>query len=264
MNKNVKTILKAAIPLIIALLSIFVLSKPAASPEFHANTLASLDEKKETVMELTAASTIGSIAISSIPGDAATPIATEIADLSTYFLLILCAIYLEKYLVTITGYATFMILIPVACVLISANVFLKNKSCVFLAKKLITLGLAIFLAVPASVQISNIIDATYQTSVEQTIAAANEAAEAVEENEEEDASIIEGFISKVTDTVSDAAAEAENILNNFIESIAIMIITSCVIPILVLLFLVWVIKVTLGVDINLPKTLHKNKIPLEN
>lgn len=263
MNKNVKTILKAAIPIIIALLSIFVLSKPASSPEFHAKTLEALDEKKTTVMELTAASTVASIAISSIPGDAATPIATEIADLSTYFLLILCAIYLEKYLVTITGYATFMILIPAACVLISANVFLKNRSCVFLAKKLITLGLAIFLAVPASVQISNIIDATYESSVQQTIEAANEAADAAEESETESTGIIDGFISKVTDTVSDAAAEAKNVLNNFIESIAIMIITSCAIPILVLLFLVWVIKVTLGVDIQLPQNFRKPKSSIE-
>ena len=44
-------------------------------------------------------------------------------DLSGYFVVVLCAIFLEKYLVTITGFAAFKVLIPIACVLISANVF---------------------------------------------------------------------------------------------------------------------------------------------
>lgn len=126
--KNTTTkILKFVIPLLIACISIFVLAKYAASPELHANTIRSLDEKKTTVMELTAASTATSAAITLIPGDTATPIAEKLADLSGYFLIVLCAIYLEKYLVTITGYAAFVVLIPAACVLYSSSVFVKRK-----------------------------------------------------------------------------------------------------------------------------------------
>ena len=58
---------------------------------------------------------------------------------------------------------------------------------------------------------------------------------------------IEGGVSEVTDRF-------ESALNNFIEAIAVMIVTSCVIPIVVLLFFGWVIKLIFGVDIPLPKS----------
>ena len=40
--------------LLVAILSITVIGKYASSPENHQKTIASLDEKKQTVMELTA------------------------------------------------------------------------------------------------------------------------------------------------------------------------------------------------------------------
>ena len=41
--------------LLVAILSITVIGKYASAPENHQKTIASLDEKKQTVMELTAA-----------------------------------------------------------------------------------------------------------------------------------------------------------------------------------------------------------------
>lgn len=109
-EKNWKRAAWALIPLIVAAISFFVVAKYTSSTEFNARIIASLDEKKTTVMELTAASTAASAAITLIPGDVGTPIADKLADLSGYFLIVLCAIYLEKYLVTIMGYAAFKIL----------------------------------------------------------------------------------------------------------------------------------------------------------
>ena len=106
-NEKQKKILFALIPIVIALLSFFVIARFTSSTEFNAKTIQSLDDKKTTVMELTAASTAASAAITLIPGDVGTPIANKLADLSSYFLIVLSAIYLEKYLVTITGYAAF-------------------------------------------------------------------------------------------------------------------------------------------------------------
>ena len=51
----------------------------------------------------------------------------------------------------------------------------------------------------------------------------------------------------------------ENTLNRFIEAIAVMLVTSCVIPILVLLFFVWLVKLVLGVNITLPQIGKKKK-----
>lgn len=253
-KRDMKKIFKVAVPLVVAFISIFVLSKYATSTEFHAETIQALDEKKTTVMELTAASTAASAAITLIPGDTATPIANEIADLSSYFLVVICAIYLEKYLLTITGFGAFVILIPAACVLFAANVFLKKPAYQVLAKKLAIFGLAIVLVIPASVQVSNMIETTYQASIDETIETAKETTEAIEGNVNEgEESVWEGILSKVGNGVATVTKGVEKVLNNFIEALAVMIITSCVIPIVVLIFFVWLIKMLLGIEVNLPK-----------
>ena len=117
--KNIlkKKIPHIIIPILLALLSIFVLSKHASSVSFHQGSLKALQEKQTTVLELSAASASASAAITLIPGDTAEPIADKLADLSSHFLLVLSAIFLEKYLLTITGTVTFSILIPAACLL---------------------------------------------------------------------------------------------------------------------------------------------------
>ena len=68
-KRDMKKIFKVAVPLVVAFISIFVLSKYATSTEFHAETIQALDEKKTTVMELTAAST----AASPMPGSQGKP-----------------------------------------------------------------------------------------------------------------------------------------------------------------------------------------------
>ena len=257
--KNRKMLLQAALPLLAALISIFVLSKYAASPEFHQKTIQALDEKKTTVMELAAASTAASAAITLIPGDTATPIAEKLADFSTYFLVVICAIYLEKYLVTITGYAAFMILIPLACVLLAINAYWKSRTCVNVALKLILFGMAISLVIPASVKVSDMIETAYESSIEETIDSAKQAAGLIESNAEEQESetekkgFLDGIISGVQDSVANVAEKVESILNNFIEALAVMLVTSCVIPILVMVFFVWIIKMVLNVDVSWPR-----------
>lgn len=67
--------------------------------------------------------------ITLLPGDTATPIAEKMADVSGYLLVVLCAIYLEKYLVTITGYVAFTYLIPIACGLWIFNLILQMLPC---------------------------------------------------------------------------------------------------------------------------------------
>lgn len=117
----------AALLVLAALLSIFAVGKRASDPAYHQASIDALAEKQETVLELTAASTAASAAITLLPGDTATPIAEKLADLSGYFLIVLCAIFLEKYLLTITSYVSFTILIPAACALGIAAIF--SESC---------------------------------------------------------------------------------------------------------------------------------------
>ena len=147
MSKTVKTTVKVIIPLLLAAVSVFVITGHAVNPKLYDHTLASIVDKKTTVMELTAASTAAAAVISALPDDTGTPIAEQLADLSGYFLIVLSALYLEKYLTTITGYAAFTVLIPLACLLYSANVFYKEKDLRNAARKIIILGVAIILVI---------------------------------------------------------------------------------------------------------------------
>ena len=87
-RERIRWIVSILIPLLCALLSFCVIAKYTASPtmKINAHAIQSLDDKKTTALELTAAATAASAAITLIPGDAGTPIADKLADLSSYFL----------------------------------------------------------------------------------------------------------------------------------------------------------------------------------
>ena len=294
MNFIKQKCITAAVLLLVAILSITVVGKYVSAPENHQKTIASLDEKKQTVMELTAASTVTSALITLLPGDTATPIAEKMADVSGYLLVVLCAIYLEKYLVTITGYVAFTYLIPIACGLWIFNLIFANATVQKLAAKLAVFGLAISLVVPASVKISDLIGDTYQAQIEATIEDAKNTqnilensdpgndtgeaeigtgtTEAATANTQEKTNSESGSVSNIFDWAKDAFSSAkdsvanvvenvtisteelvqkvENSLNHFIEAVAVMIITSCVIPMLVLLLFFWMVKIVLDVDLS--------------
>ena len=74
----------------------------------------------------------------------------------------------------------------------------------------------------------------------------------MEESAEEEESST-GIFSKIKDGVSGITEQAEQMLNQFLESLAIMLVTSCIIPILVILFFVWIIKMLFGANLNLTK-----------
>ena len=127
MEHTMKKLLIAALLILLAVVSCLFLADKAMAPATHNKTIASIDDKTVTVLKLTATSTVASAAISAIPGDTATPIAEKLADFTEYFLLILCVLYSEKYLLTIMGAGTFRILIPLACALCLAGLFWNPK-----------------------------------------------------------------------------------------------------------------------------------------
>ena len=280
-NEKQKKILFALIPIVIALLSFFVIARFTSSTEFNAKTIQSLDDKKTTVMELAAASTAASAAITLIPGDVGTPVANKLADLSSYFLIVLCAIYLEKYLVTLTGYAAFKILVPIACVFFSGYLLWRKEILRVVAQKFLLFGLAVYLVIPASVKVADMIETTYASSIESTIETAKQTTDEIEsetgesgqvddkssneksqsdsdsDSKENAGGFFSGLFNKVQEGVSTATANVENVLNNFIEALAILLVTSCLIPILVLIFFVWLVKMLLGLNIDIPTSVRK-------
>lgn len=254
METNKKKIIIAVALILIAVISMTFIKNTVTSADFHTNTIESLDEKKSTVMKLTGATVAVSTAITLIPGDTATPIANKISDLSGYLLIVLCALYLEKYLLTITGLLTFLVLIPSACVLGVMYLFTERQEFKALAKKLTAFGLVIFLMVPASVGISNLIENTYDTSVQNTI----ESAEQITGQVDSSAEI--SIKDKLTDGPSlfkGIKEKAETWFSNMVEAIAVMIVTSCLIPIFVLMCFIWLMKSVFNLELK--PTLSKLK-----
>ena len=130
-----------------------------------------------------------------------------------------------------------------------------------IAAKLAVFGCAIVLVIPASVGVSNLIEKTYHSSIQSTIDLALETTEEIEEDaelsaakeEEKKGNLFSELLSKVSDTVTVATDKIENVLNHYLEALAVLLVTSCVIPVLVLVFFVWLVKIILGVSIPMPR-----------
>ena len=231
---------------LIAALSFSVVTKITTSPEIHRESMQALDDKKMTVMELTAATAATSVAISAIPGDAATPIANQISELTSYLMLITCAIYLEKFLLTTTGYLAFRFLIPIACLLFAVYLFCEKDALRVLSMKLAIFGIVIYLIVPVSVQVTQLIETTFAESIAQPFTVIEE----INETSQTDSNFLTKIFEKVKDGVTDLKATAERVFSTFVDAIAVLIITSCMIPIFVLLFFVWVTKQIFDIDFS--------------
>ena len=252
MHQPLTKTLVALVLVFIMVFSFFVLGKTLSSPSAMAKTVRSIDEKTETVLKLTATATVASAAVSAIPQDTATPIAEKLADFTEYFLLILCVLYTEKYLITILGAAVFRILIPVACLALLAGLFLKNGKVTKLAVKLGIVGLALYFLIPCSILVSDLIYDTYKTSIDTAIASAEALTDetgALENQEGENTST--GFFSSLAGAVDQLRVKAANILRQFVETLAILIVTSCLIPLLSLVFFLWLIRQLTGLDFHI-------------
>ncbi len=267
MNTKYKNLILAALFILIGVLSLTVVAGWTSSVANHTRSISSLDEKKDNVLKLTAGATASSAGITLIPGDAGTPIADKLADLSKYFLLILCAIYLEKYLLTLTGLLAFRVLIPVACLVLAVTYVLKREDYFLISReklrrfagKLVAFSLIIYLLVPLSTALSGTIERTYQDSINETLRVARENTEAIEKSasEKEDQSAWDKLISKFENGVSGLVDQFEGTLSSMIEAIAVLIVTSCLIPVLVLVLLVWITKMLFAPDWNLRQMMKK-------
>ena len=253
-----------ALLVIVGIVSAWPLREVFSSPDTYAATIATLDEKKNNVLGMVAASTTASVAITAVPDDVGTPIAEKLMDLSSNLMLIMAVIYLEKYLLTIFGFATFGILVPVAMLCFIMSILLYYRSAVSgsfarLARKLIVLGAVLVATVPAGVFVTDMIDRTYEVSYS-TEVAQEETAEA---DGEASADNPLDFILSIPETIVDAASDISDELlgqvNRLIESVAVMLVTSCVIPVLVLLFFLWMANLLLGINIDTPKRMLSDR-----
>lgn len=247
--------LKITLPILLALISFFILSDYVSSDKYTQRFMSTIDANKESVMKLTASSTSVSVAISALPGDFATPIAEKLADLSIGFMIVLCALYLEKFLIVITGLVVFKWMVPAACILLMLGLTLSRDKLKELSYKIFSIALAIVLIIPASVTVSKTIRNAYGSSIDEVVASAELSASLLKESvgtENVDDDTAKGLgkvfenLKNAGDTIASGTSEfmkyLERLTSRFVEAVAILIVTSCIIPILVILLLAWFIK----------------------
>lgn len=248
---NGKNITLIILLVVVALLSIFVIAPRVSSTEFHAKSIKTLDDKKMTVTGITASMAAVSSGLALVPGDATTPLANQIIKISSYMLIIVATIFLEKILLTLTGYLAFKFMIPIACLLLGIYVFVKKDILVKLASKIIAFGLILFMLVPASINISNFIENSNKEAIENAKNAEVIITEDVSDEEEDKnwfSNIKEG-VSNIGNKASEILEKGKQVLSNFIDTAAILIITTCVIPIIVLILMIWIVKIFIGIEI---------------
>ena len=249
--------------IIIACISFLGLAKSYSSPESKINkeTIKYLDEKKTTALELSASATAVSTLITLAPGDDGTPVANKLMDLAGYFLIVVSAIYLEKYLLTILGALTFKWLIPVS--MLALAVYFGSKKELFwkIGVKIFIFGLAIYAVIPVSVHVSKMIYSTYHATIDEAndLADESEASKDDDKDSKKSKGSESSFIDKAKDavnsvknTLSVTANSVKNMVNKFIDGLAVLIVTTCLIPVLVIVFFIWLMKLVLGSAISSP------------
>ena len=267
-SKWTKKIMGIVLLLLVALLSFNKISVVTSSPETYASMIESLDEKRNTVTGLIATSTATSAAITVLPDDVGTPIAEKIADLSTYFLIVLGAIFLEKILLTVGGYVTFKCIVPILCFAAISAILIRKKTwrifCYNLIVRMLLFGFVLCIVTPASIQISTVVENLHATSINESVEKVKESAESMDESDSDNESqkkegFVSGLVSKVTDLaegitsgVTQTLDAVQNYLNNLIEAFAIFMVTTCIIPIVVLIILILAVKWIFN-SISLPK-----------
>ena len=239
-------VLKILFWIALAALSLTLVRRALVSVDTYQPIIASLDEKRATVFRLITASTAASAAITLIPGDVGTPIAQQSAELSEYFIVVLGALYLEKYVLTILGFVSSVILVPGASLLSVAHELRPGSGWKKrLAVTLLVVGVAGVLVVPASVAVSNSIDRTFHESIQSSIDAVIESSDEIQTQTQEEQTLwdaISNAAQNVAGGVSASLEKAKAAVNQLIETVVIMLVTDCAIPIVVVIFFIWLIK----------------------
>ena len=258
--------------IVAALVSEFALRPHFEQVETWGSTIEVIDAKKSNLLALTTSSLALSAAITAIPDDAGTPVAEQLSQLAGNLGIVLAVLYLEKYLLTILSFLSFGVLIPIVCVLFAISLGIHGR--LSTSRVLRVLGMRVLIVaaiaitvVPASVWVTQRVDETYQVSIAQEEAKAKAEAEEKAAKESKSKSEQKQENKSFLDQLVDGAAQLGSALSsgvqsltdsvitqatNLIEGAIVMIVTSCLIPLLVLAAFLWMGHALLGIDVSAP------------
>ena len=250
--------------------SFTVLTHVIPESKYVQDTIKHLEDSQNTIMKFSGTTIATSLSLSALPNDFASPLASTVSDLNTYFIFIFAVLFVEKLLVIEGIKISLVYIIPAACILgILAILFEKDGFKKF-AKKLLILGISIVMVIPISTHFTEKVCADYLTYVDETIEEADAGANKINElltEDTEDATFFDklssAFKTAIND-VNDLLAYFKNVVKKCVNSVAVMIVTTFVLPMLVMLLFRWLLTELFAlhlpepkVAIKLPKELKK-------
>ena len=254
---NLGKITKILFAVFIMVISICVLSVKVPEMEYVNETIENLDESRDRIMTFSGSTLTASTAISLLPKDWANPLANSLADMNKYFVFMFAVIFLEKLIVVKGIEISFVYIIPAACVFYILSILLSKEKMKEWAIKFLILGLAVICVVPFSTHFTNNVGAEYLAYVDETIEEANAGAEKIYEvesaSEEEDI-----FLEKISEVfttafqgVKDLLTYFNNLIKKCINSIAMMIVITFVVPLFILVFFRWLLNELFSLHLNI-------------
>ena len=258
---QVRNIVFAVLCIFFIIFSFFVVTPKMEKAETYKEIVQILDKKRASVVEISGALVGLSVAVAAVPGDATTPIATQVAQLNSYLVMALGAIMLEKFLLPVIGMITWRITIPLSALLYALYFMFDKKILLRAAARILIFAIGFFLLIPSGVLVSNTIDKSFGTDdlllrLKEDLAEIDTQSEAVEDNTptETDGGFLDGLINRGKDIVDQAATggskileKAKAVIGETMDAVAALLITSCAIPIGMLFIMLGIIKASFAV-----------------
>lgn len=225
---------------IIIVLSLALFAPILSKPEAHRHSLSVINDSKNQATALSLTVTLASTAISMLPDDYGSAIADELSELSTPLLIIVCILFFEQYLLTAMEGLAFGILIPFACVCFIAALHSQRNSLKVIGYKLLLIAILCAVIIPLSAGLT----ATIHAAFAETTASINAQLDEIKIIFEEmlNAKDVWKFLSSLASGISEALNFAKEALGLLIDAVAILLITSCVIPVITAILFIWCIK----------------------
>ncbi|MBO4837172.1 MAG: hypothetical protein J5564_05705 [Clostridia bacterium] len=245
-----QTILKLIALSAAILVCIFVLRPIFVRESTYREASSYLDGKMATASALTVGATTASLVVSMIPDDTGSAIAEQLAEFSSYLLIVVSAIFLERFLMTSLGFVSTALILPaaflfwIAAILCDQEKRFRFKEYAF---RLLIFGVCLILIIPIGCTIGKGIEDANAYSIQQALNASEQMEEAVESLPEDskDKNVFDhigDFFSGLWKNATGAYEWAKTTLNNFMRSVAVMLVTTIVIPILIALCFLWAVK----------------------
>ncbi|GHU39516.1 hypothetical protein FACS1894190_04540 [Spirochaetia bacterium] len=261
-----KTIIRICALVLTAVVSIFVIEPIVNNPRILQALNKKLDTQIQTATVFFASATAASVAVSALPGDMGSMLSKQLADVAGFFLLVIGVIALEKIILIVSPFLSFVIIIPIAALFFIFYIIFNYQVLKKLGIKSALFAFILFIAVPVSLTLSTVIESKLlQSNLDKSIIDINKDEEKLTNtnnelsSEQSDQNPFQKFGKQITKTITSigtwiqdkalgAMTTAQNMLAKLVNSLITMIFTTIIIPLCTMAAIFLSFKTLFGLD----------------